>query len=128
MEKNHKHLVLNASVKSPIISEEECKNWLIKLVEIIDINILIPPVAKYCDTAGNEVVTGTVVIETSHSSIHVWHKEAVPYIRMDVYSCKDFEVQKVIDFVRETMNVLSGGYILLDRNDVIPEWTQIASL
>jgi S-adenosylmethionine/arginine decarboxylase-like enzyme len=68
------------------------------------------------------------VIETSHSSIHVWHKEAVPYIRMDVYSCKDFEVQKVIDFVRETMNVLSGGYILLDRNDVIPEWTQIASL
>ena len=127
MTKNHKHLVLNATVRKPITSESECKKWLEKLVEIIDMNILIPPVAKYCDTPGNEGVTGTVVIETSHSSIHIWHKEEVPYVKMDVYSCKDFEVSKVIDYLRETMDAAIGGYMIIDRNGIIPEWKNISS-
>jgi len=120
MIKNHKHMVLNASVRRPIIDENGCKNWLEKLVEIIDMKILIPPVAKYCDTFGNEGVTGTVVIETSHSSIHIWHKEQVPYIKMDVYSCKNFNPQDVIDFVNETMDLISGGYTIIDRNTDVP--------
>jgi S-adenosylmethionine/arginine decarboxylase-like enzyme len=113
-------MVLNASVRRPIIDENGCKNWLEKLVEIIDMKILIPPVAKYCDTFGNEGVTGTVVIETSHSSIHIWHKEQVPYIKMDVYSCKNFNPQDVIDFVNETMDLISGGYTIIDRNTDVP--------
>ena len=124
MIKNHKHMVLNASVRRPIIDENGCKNWLEKLVEIIDMKILIPPVAKYCDTFGNEGVTGTVVIETSHSSIHIWHKEQVPYIKMDVYSCKNFNPQDVIDFVNETMDLISGGYTIIDRNTDVPTIVQ----
>jgi S-adenosylmethionine/arginine decarboxylase-like enzyme len=120
MIKNHKHMVLNASVRHPIIDENGCKNWLEKLVEIIDMKILIPPVAKYCDTFGNEGVTGTVVIETSHSSIHIWHKEEVPYIKMDVYSCKNFNPQDVVNYVNETMNLISGGYTIIDRNTDVP--------
>ena len=120
MEKNHKHMILNALVRSPIVTEESCKNWLRKLVEIIDMKILIEPVAKFCDTEGNEGVTGTVVIETSHASIHVWHKEEQPVIKMDVYSCKDFTVQSVVDYVKETMDIVYGGYMIIDRNDTSP--------
>lgn len=124
MKKNHKHLVLNASVRHPITDEEVCKNWLEKLVEIIDMKILIPPVAKFCDTEKNEGVTGTVVIETSHASIHVWHKEEEPYIRMDVYSCKDFSVDSVVEFVKSTMDIIHGGFVLIDRNDSSPSVQQ----
>ena len=90
--------------------------------------ILIPPVAKYCETVGNEGTTGTVVIETSHSSIHIWHKEPVPYIKMDVYSCKDFEPNDVVDFVNETMDVVSGGYMIIDRNSDMPFWKSISNI
>ena len=128
MEKNHKHMVLNATVRVPLISEEGCKNWLRKLVDIIDMKILIEPVAKYCDTAGNEGVTGTVVIETSHASIHVWHKEEQPVIKMDVYSCKDFEPDAIVKFVNETMDIISGGYMVLDSNGVLPEQKQVGIL
>jgi len=128
MEKNHKHLIFNATVSKPLTDEESCKSWLIKLVELIDMNILIPPVAKYCDTAGNEGVTGTVVIETSHCSIHIWHKEQVPYIKMDIYSCKDFDEKKVFDYVNETMSTVSAGYMLVDRNGIIPMWKSMSSL
>ncbi len=121
MEKNHKHMILNASVRHPLTDEEGCKKWLGKLVEIIDMKILIPPVAKYCDTCGNEGVTGTVVIETSHSSIHVWHQEEVPYIKMDVYSCKDFDPIDVVNFVKDTMDVINGGYTIIDRNQDVPK-------
>jgi len=121
MEKNHKHMILNASVRHPITDEESCKRWLEKLVEIIDMKILIPPVAKYCDTCGNEGVTGTVVIETSHSSIHIWHQEKIPYIKMDVYSCKDFDPLDVVNFVKDTMDIINGGYIIVDRNQDVPK-------
>ena len=125
MEKNHKHMIFNAIVKNPIVTEDSCKVWLEKLVEIIDMKILIPPVAKLCETEGNEGVTGAVVIETSHSTIHIWHKVPDPYVKMDVYSCKDFDPQKVIDHVNETMGIVSGGYMLVDRNGVLPESKQI---
>mgnify|MGYP003345903828 FL=1 len=125
MEKNHKHMILNALVRSPIVTEESCKNWLRKLVEIIDMKILIEPVAKFCDTEGNEGVTGTVVIETSHASIHVWHKEEQPVIKMDVYSCKDFDPDAVVNLVRETMDIISCAYMIVDRNSVMPEVKQI---
>ena len=128
MIKNHKHMVLNASVRHPLTDEESCKRWLEKLVEIIDMTILIPPVAKYCDTCGNEGVTGTVVIETSHASIHIWHKEAIPYIKMDVYSCKDFDPCSIIQYVKDTMDLINGGYAILDRNSDSPVITELVKV
>ncbi len=120
MEKNHKHLVLNAFVKNPINTAEECECWLAELANIVEMDILIPPVAKYCDIEGNEGVTGTIVITTSHMSVHIWPTEK-PYIRMDVYSCKDFCVDKVVKYLDDTMGVVEEGHILIDRNALKPK-------
>lgn len=79
--------------------------------------ILIPPHSKYCDIPGNEGVTGTVVITTSHMSIHIWPQLPTPYIRMDVYSCKDFDAEAILKFVDTTMNVVESDYLLVDRNE-----------
>lgn len=116
MEKNHKHLILNAVVKNPINDEVSCNNWLSELVKIVDMEILIPPHSKYCDIPGNEGVTGTVVITTSHMSIHIWPQLPNPYIRMDVYSCKDFSPEDVIKHVDNTMGIVDSDFILIDRN------------
>jgi S-adenosylmethionine/arginine decarboxylase-like enzyme len=120
MKKNHKHLILNAYVNNPINDEESCKKFLLDLTKIVEMDVLIDPVAKYCDIPGNEGVTGTIVITTSHMSIHVWPQEENSYIRMDIYSCKDFDEKKVVDFVDETMNVTAYGTMLIDRNDIVP--------
>jgi S-adenosylmethionine decarboxylase len=116
MEKNHKHLILNAVVTNPINDEKSCNKWLTDLVDIVDMEILIPPHSKYCDIPGNEGVTGTVVITTSHMSIHIWPQQPEPYIRMDVYSCKDFDVEKVVEFVKKSMGIVDFDYVLIDRN------------
>jgi S-adenosylmethionine/arginine decarboxylase-like enzyme len=120
MEKNHKHLILNAVIKNPINSEENCNCWLAELVRVVDMDILIPPVSKYCDIEGNEGVTGTVVITTSHISIHIWPNVEKPYIRLDVYSCKDFCSKDVIKYVDETMGIVEEGHLVIDRNELKP--------
>ena len=40
---------------------------------------------------------------------------------MDVYSCKDFDVQKVMDYVNDTMGVEEEGHIVIDRNKIGPK-------
>jgi S-adenosylmethionine/arginine decarboxylase-like enzyme len=112
----HKHLIVNAKVQRPVESEVVLVDWFRKLVEVIDMKILIEPSAKYCDTLGNEGVTGTVVIETSHASIHIWSKAPEPYVRMDVYSCKYFNEDDVIRHLDETMGIFDGGWMVVDRN------------
>jgi S-adenosylmethionine/arginine decarboxylase-like enzyme len=120
MEKNHKHLILNATVRNPLETEEDVNCWLAELVNVVDMDILIPPVSKYCDIEGNEGVTGTVVITTSHMSIHIWPKAETPYIRLDVYSCKDFCSKEVVGYVDKTMGIIDEGHIVVDRNGLKP--------
>jgi len=116
MQKNHKHLIINATVRNPIKCEDACKSWLTSLVRVIDMQVLILPVAKYCDTKGNEGVTGAIVIETSHASIHVWSSVEEPYVRMDVYSCKDFDPKNVIKHLSDAMDIIDFDYVIIDRN------------
>jgi S-adenosylmethionine/arginine decarboxylase-like enzyme len=113
----HKHLLVNATVSRPLSSKESCEKWLGDLVDLIDMKVLIEPTAKYCDTPGNEGVTGAVIIETSHISVHVWDKAQPPYIRMDVYSCKEFDQQSVLDYLDTTMGVYNCNWAVIDRND-----------
>lgn len=116
MDKNHKHLILNAVVNFPINDEKSCEKFLSDLVDIVDMEVLVPASARYCDIPGNEGVTGTIVITTSHMSIHIWPQKPNPHIRMDVYSCKDFNPQDVIDFVDKTMQIVEYDHVLIDRN------------
>jgi hypothetical protein len=43
---------------------------------------------------------------------------------MDVYSCKDFSVDSVVEFVKSTMDIIHGGFVLIDRNDSSPSVQQ----
>ena len=121
MEKYHKHLIVNATVKNPLQTEEDCNKWLSNLVDVIDMEILVPPSSRYCDIEGNEGVTGTVIITTSHISLHVWSEVNPPYIRMDVYSCKDFCSNKVLEYLEGTMGIVEEGHLVLDRNQMKPK-------
>lgn len=54
------------------------------------------PVAERCEDEGNEGVTGFVVITTSHASVHIWDTGLV---QIDVFSCRHFWNQDVLDYI-----------------------------
>ena len=74
--------------------------------------IFMPPQAKYCKDPLNAGVTGTVVITTSHSSVHVWDSGLV---QADLYSCKDFNEADIVDFMVGMFNLRDYNYQVINR-------------
>lgn len=139
---NHLHFILTGYIlenKSNLPEDpKEQVDFIEELLEDIvvaaDMNILSGPHVVYCDKRGNEGVTGTVVIETSHASIHIW--ENCPntgrpnLVQFDLYSCKDFDEEKIIDLLIMRLGIMDIQGLLLDRNpqNIVFSETETASI
>lgn len=85
-----KHLIIDVECFDNVRmkSKSHVKTFLNKCVEKVNMRKLIEPIVM--DGAGyNPGVTGFVVIETSHISIHTFLN--TNRINMDLYSCRDFD-------------------------------------
>ena len=114
----HKHLIIRAEVNQPITSEKEIKKWLRNLVKKIDMKIIGGPYAGYVTKDGNRGITGTVMIETSHISIHIWDEEIPSLVQCDVYSCAEFSSNEVLLELTD-MEPTKVEHMLLNRAEEI---------
>ena len=112
----HQHVLIKAFVKNPPVKEALLEKWLTELVADIKMKVVIPARAFFVDTKGNEGLTGSLNIETSHIAIHVWSEDKPPMIQMDVYSCTCFENQTVLNKLNE-FGLISYELMHIDRND-----------
>lgn len=109
----HKHLIFTGISHNPPKDPQYITDALLRLVKVADMEVFMPPQAKYCDDPSNAGVTGTVVITTSHASVHIWDYGLV---QADLYSCKDFDTTKVAAFLAEIYNVVDYDYEVIDRS------------
>jgi len=116
----HKHLIIRAEVEKPLIEIIDGTNWLLKLVEKIGMDITPHggPHVDYVDKDGNEGLAGIVMIQTSHCSIHVWHKNDPPLAQIDVYSCAEYDIKDVLGHLKE-MEPTKIDFKVLDRANKI---------
>ena len=114
----HKHLIIRAEVNRPITSEKEIKKWLRNLVKKIDMKIIKGPYASYVSKEGNRGITGVVMIETSHISIHIWDEASPALVQCDVYSCAEFQRGEVIMHLG-MMKPKKIEYMMIDRTKEI---------
>ena len=121
----HKHIIIRAEVLEPITSEKELKKWLKDLVKVIKMKIIKGPYASYVTKEGNRGLTGVVMIETSHISIHIWDETSPALVQCDVYSCADFQRGEVIVHLG-VMHPKKIEYMMIDRTkEVSCEPTQL---
>lgn len=115
----HKHILVTATVKEAPTDPHVIEDFLARLVSLVDMEIFMPPKAKYCYDPLNSGVTGTVVITTSHASIHIWDNVPQnPYpgmLQFDLYSCKDFEPETVLEFIQQYFGATIHDYLVIDR-------------
>ena len=97
----HKHLSIKAEVQNPPTDEEQTINWMKKLIDKINMNILAGPYSSKVSKKGNKGLSGVAIIDTSHISIHTWDEKQPALIQLDVYSCKEFKKADVIDCLDE---------------------------
>lgn len=115
---NHRHLILNGFIRRVETDIEWAKNFLLSLVDRIGMKVKVGLIAGYCDVEGNTGLTAAVCIETSHCSLHIFDQIERPYLRLDIYSCANFDEKVVIDYCDECLELLEYDYLLLDRNFV----------
>lgn len=113
----HTHLLIKAFIKQPPMEVEPFNVWLKKLVELVGMQVLFGPTSVFCSDLENEGITGVIGLTTSHASFHCWHLAPRPFFQFDLYSCKDFDVDTVINFLHESFVIDECDYILIDRNE-----------
>ncbi len=112
---DHFHLLINAGCGKPLHSEAAGINFIRDLVAQIDMEFLAPPMAKYCTLPGNRGLTAFGLITTSHVALHTWDEAAPGTLQLDVYSCKSFDVDRVVAFVEDRLEAFNISLMFLDR-------------
>lgn len=111
----HQHLLIRAFVENPPVKEDVLNTWLTELVSDIKMKVVCPAKSKYVDAKGNEGLTGSINIETSHIAIHIWSALEPARIEMDVYSCSKFEEKTILEKLDE-WKLVKYHSMMVDRN------------
>jgi len=99
-----KHLTIDAYGidRSKLESHKGVFDLLHDLPEKLGMRKLTIPYVVFCeedDKQGNWGISGFVMIYESHISAHTWPE--LGYVSMDVYSCREFDEKKTIQFLKE---------------------------
>ncbi len=110
------HLILDCGgCNKNIRDEESIKNFITDLVKKIDMDPVGDPIIKYLlpgtDNAGYSVIQ---LIQTSNITIHFVDITKQAYF--DVFSCKNFNKDIIIDTVKFWFNPISMKETLIERN------------
>lgn len=112
----HQHLLVKCWVENPPTSEEILNKWFIDLVYTVGMVVVAGPTSVYVNELGNEGLTGTVTLATSHASIHIWDKSNPSLVQFDIYSCKVFKLEDVMECFKP-WGLIKSEWIMIDRND-----------
>jgi S-adenosylmethionine/arginine decarboxylase-like enzyme len=115
---NHLHLLVKGYITNPPKSEEVLNQWFRELVNKVGMVVVAGPTSVYVNELGNEGITGTVTLATSHASIHVWDAIHPSMFQFDLYSCSDFTPEQILNHINEHFNLQSATYQFIDRNDM----------
>ncbi len=111
----HKHLIVRAEISDPPVDENYLKGWLKDFISSIDMKVFMGPYVKYCDMPGNRGITGVAIIETSHIAMHIWDEPKPALMQFDVYSCGEFDPEKICKKIKEDFKTSKIEYKFLNR-------------
>ena len=111
----HQHLLVKCWVTNPPKKEELLNKWFTYLVETVGMKVVAGPTSVYVSDSGNEGLTGTVTLATSHASIHIWDNAEPPMVQFDIYSCKEFTLEQVMKCFNP-WGLIKAEWVMIDRN------------
>ena len=111
----HQHLLIKCWVINPPKKEELLNKWFTYLVETVGMKVVAGPTSVYVSDPGNEGLTGTVTLATSHASIHIWDNAEPPMVQFDIYSCKEFTLEQVMKCF-DPWGLIKAEWVMIDRN------------
>ena len=111
----HKHLIIRAEAIKPPTDADYLKDWLLNLIDSINMKVFMGPYVKYCDMPGNRGITAVAIIETSHIAMHIWDEPKPALVQMDVYSRGDFNHTEICKKIMDDFDIHKIEYKYLNR-------------
>ena len=119
---NHLHILVKGYMITPPKKEVVLNEFFKSLVKTVGMKVVAGPTSVYVDEPGNEGLTGTVTLATSHASIHIWDKEKPAMFQFDLYSCSEFTPNQIFEEIDYWFGLDSAHWVMFDRNgDTIVE-------
>ena len=112
---NHLHLIVRGYFENPPVQVEVINDWFVELVNKVRMKVVAGPTSVYVNDLGNEGLTGTITLATSHASIHIWDNMRPSLFQFDIYSCSEFTAEEVLEHLDE-FGLIKYEYMTLDRN------------
>ena len=111
----HQHLLMKVWLTNPPNKVSVLNEWFTVLVHKVKMEVVGGPTSVYVDFPGNEGLTGTVTLATSHASIHIWDHYELPMAQFDIYSCKSFDLNDVLEHFKP-WGLVKAEWVMIDRN------------
>jgi len=112
----HKHLLVQARFLARGRIPQYYESWMATLIDDLDMKKLTEPKAVASYVKGNRGITCFCMITTSHIVLHTWEDDHPGLLQLDVYSCKDFKIKKVINRIKDLqVDEHTIQYKFLDR-------------
>lgn len=113
--RDHKHVIVRAYVGLPPKEPNALSNWCTDVISSVGMKVIGGPLVVYSDMEGNKGHTAIAVLDFSHLSIHVWDEINPALIEFDLFSCKDFDVNIVIQSLKQ-FDLIDYTILTIDRN------------
>jgi S-adenosylmethionine/arginine decarboxylase-like enzyme len=112
----HQHLLMKVWLNNPPKKVGILNDWFKILVHKVGMEVVAGPTSVYVNQPGNEGLTGTVTLATSHASIHIWDQQEPSMAQFDIYSCKSFSLDTIIEQF-QPWEIVKVEWVMIDRND-----------
>lgn len=99
--RKHKHVIVRAYVCDPPRDAEQLSDWCKEVINLVGMKCIGGPLVIYSDMEGNKGHTAVAILDFSHLAIHVWDEISPALIEFDLFSCKDFDVDIVLNKLDE---------------------------
>ena len=99
------------------MNTEFLTDWLKAFIKFINMKVLMGPYVIYHDVPGNRGITAAAIIETSHIVMHVWDEPSPALMQFDVYSCGEFDPERICRLIQRDFDITKIDYKFLDREN-----------
>ncbi len=122
------HLMIDGYQANPekLADAEMIKRVLDEMPEAMEMTKVLPPfVFEYTGARAEDAgVTGVVIIAESHIAIHTFPEKR--FISVDIFSCKEFDLRKAVDYLVETFEIGRYDTYLINRGKEYPKDPELA--